>query len=60
MFTQGNRTVILGDLYEFLLRFRANKNGIIADIEKAFSQVEFHLVDRDVTRFYGSNTLTNQ
>ena len=39
------------DLCGLLLRFRTNRIGIVADIEKAFLQVGLHEADRDVTRF---------
>ena len=34
-----------------LLRFRLSKVAIIADIEKAYLQLELAMGDRDVTRF---------
>ena len=43
--------VILEDLCGLLIRFRTKRIGIIADIEKAFLQVEVQPKERDVTRF---------
>ena len=43
--------VVLEDLCGILLRFRLNKIGLIADIEKAFLQIGLQDCDRDVTRF---------
>ncbi|XP_063635199.1 uncharacterized protein LOC134805946 [Cydia splendana] len=42
---------MLEDLTALLLRFRVNKIGITADVEKAFLQVGLQQEDRDVTRF---------
>ena len=41
----------LQQLPAILLRFRAHKFGISADIEKAFLHVQLHHKDRDFTRF---------
>ena len=41
----------LQDLTAILLRFRAHRFGISADIEKAFLHVQLHPKDRDFTRF---------
>ena len=38
-------------ILEILLRFRANRIALVADIEKAFLMVSFMLRDRDVLRF---------
>lgn len=43
--------VFLQDLCGILLRFRLNKIGIVADIEKAFLQIGLQRNQRDVTRF---------
>ncbi len=43
--------VLLRDLCGMLLRFRLPNVGIVADIEKAFLQVELQPSERDVTRF---------
>ena len=43
--------VIIEDLCGLLLRFRAHKVALTADIEKAFLQVGLQPTDRDVTRF---------
>ena len=43
--------VLLHDLCGMLMRFRLPKIGIVADIEKAFLQVELQPSERDVTRF---------
>ena len=42
---------IVADLYGILLRFRMKKYGIVADIKKAYLQLELNPEDRDVTRF---------
>ena len=63
MFAKSARTTLWYPLTDFFFEtVEEIVAGTIekADIEKAFSQVVFHLVDRDVTRFYGSNTFTNQ
>ena len=39
------------DLYEILLRFRANKVAIVGDIEKAFLHIKLNNEQRDLTRF---------
>ncbi|MCP4486384.1 MAG: DDE-type integrase/transposase/recombinase, partial [Gammaproteobacteria bacterium] len=44
--------VILPDLVGLLLRFRLEKIGIIADIEKAFLQIGLQKQERDATRFF--------
>ncbi|XP_056016952.1 uncharacterized protein LOC125656535 [Ostrea edulis] len=44
--------VMLQDLCGLLLRFRMNRIGIVADIEKAFLQVGLQVKDRDATRFF--------
>ena len=38
-------------LYDILLRFKENRIGIVADIEKAFSNIEVDRKDRDCLRF---------
>ena len=43
--------VILEDLCSLLLRFRTYDTAIVADIEKAFLQINLQEQDRDVTRF---------
>ncbi|MCP9256852.1 putative Reverse transcriptase [Dirofilaria immitis] len=43
--------ITLPDLAGVLLRFRTMKNVIIADIEKAFLQLELFLSERNCTRF---------
>ena len=43
--------VILEDLCSLLLRFRTYDTAIVADIEKAFLQINLHEQDQDVTRF---------
>ena len=42
---------LIADLTGILLRFRFNRIGITADLEKAFLQLSLHPADRDVTRF---------
>ena len=42
---------MVNDLCGTLLRFRMNKVGLIADIEKAYLQLELKPEERDVTRF---------
>ena len=44
--------VYLQDLCGLLMRFRLNKVAVVADIEKAFLQVELQPHERDVTRFF--------
>ena len=43
--------VILEDLCSLLLRFRTYDTAIVADIEKAFLQINLQEQDQDVTRF---------
>lgn len=43
--------LLLEDLTGLLLRFRENRIGVVADVEKAFLQIGLQTVDRDVTRF---------
>ena len=43
--------VILPDLASLLLRFRQPAIPVLADIEKAFLQIELHERDREVTKF---------
>ncbi|EGT53729.1 hypothetical protein CAEBREN_31877 [Caenorhabditis brenneri] len=42
--------VILPDMVDMLIRFRAGKTVIVSDVEKAFLQVFLHEDDRDLTR----------
>ena len=42
---------MVSNLVGVLLRFRLNKIGLMADIEKAYLQLELKPSDRDVTRF---------
>ena len=42
---------MVADLCGVLMRFRMNKVGVIADIKKAYLQLELNPCDRDVTRF---------
>ncbi|XP_073951889.1 uncharacterized protein [Choristoneura fumiferana] len=42
---------MLEDLVSLLIKFRTDKIGITADVEKAFLQVGLQNADRDVTRF---------
>ncbi|EFP01542.1 hypothetical protein CRE_09851 [Caenorhabditis remanei] len=42
--------VILPDLVEMLIRFRAGRTVMLSDVEKAFLQVHLHEDDRDATR----------
>ena len=44
--------VILENLCGLLMILRLNKVALIADVEKAFLQVELQPDDRDVTRFF--------
>ena len=44
--------VMLQDLCGLLMRFRINRIGIVADIEKAFLQVGLQVQDRNATRFF--------
>lgn len=51
--------VLLRDLCGILLRFRLNRIGIVADIEKAFLQIGLQSNQRDVTRFLWLKDLDN-
>ena len=51
--------VILQDLTGILLRFRLNKNALVADIEKAFLQIGLTKDAKDVTRFVWLNNIDN-
>ena len=42
---------LIADLTGVLMRFRLNRIGLTADLEKAFLQLSLHPADRDVTRF---------
>ncbi|XP_073965583.1 uncharacterized protein [Choristoneura fumiferana] len=42
---------MLQELTSLILKFRTNKIGIVADVEKAFLQIGLQEHDRDVTRF---------
>ena len=42
---------LIADLTGILMRFRLNRIGLTADLEKAFLQLSLHPTDRDVTRF---------
>ena len=43
--------VLLEDLAGLLLRFRAQRIGIVSDVEKAFWQISLQKEDRDLVRF---------
>ena len=42
---------MVGNLCAILMRFRMKRIGIVADIKKAYLQVQLKPIDRDVTRF---------
>ena len=46
-------------LYSILIRFRENKVALVADIEKAFLNVEVNKEDRDCLRFLWVNDILN-
>ena len=46
-------------IYGILLRFRAKKIGVIADLEKAFLQICLHNQDRDLVRFLWLKNVTD-
>ena len=46
-------------LYTILIRFRENKVALVADIEKAFLNVEVNKKDRDCLRFLWVNDILN-
>ncbi|XP_045541861.1 uncharacterized protein LOC123723324 [Papilio machaon] len=50
--------LMLEDLTGLLIRFRENKVGIVADVEKTFLQIGLQHPDRDVTRFLWYKDLT--
>lgn len=50
---------LTSSLYGTLLRFRAKKVGIIADLEKAFLQICLHNQDRDLVRFLWLKNVTD-
>ena len=52
--------VMLHDLCGLLMRFRMNRIGIVADIEKAFLQVGLQAKDRDATRFFWLKDVNTQ
>ena len=51
--------VILPDLCGILLRFRLYSIVLLADIEKAFLQLEIQSDDRDVTQFIWLKDIAN-
>jgi len=40
------------EVLEILIRFRRYEYGIVGDIEKAFLQLQLHMAQRDLTRFF--------
>ncbi len=47
------------NMLEILLRFRAHRIGLSADIEKAFHKIVLHESDRDFIRFLWTNDIKN-